>query len=166
MAAGKLVIVTGFKELDAKLRQMEPKLQRKLVKGALRKGGKRVERESERIINEEAYDTGALKKSVTVRALKRSRKRIGVQILPQREKYFAKYAATHGGKQPNPSSGQSTPFYVPAAIEFGTKTARAIRPFRRALYDNKEEYLADFQADLAQFITEQKVDLKLPKASK
>lgn len=167
MAAGKLVIVTGFKELDAKLRTMEPKLQRKFIRGALRKGGKRLQQEAKRIIRTEAKDTGALEKSVGApKALKRSRKRIGVSVMPDRDKLFANYRAKHGGKAPSPMAGHNDPHYYAASIEFGTETQEAVRPFRRALYDNAKVYQEYFKADLREFIATQKVDTKLPKVSK
>lgn len=163
--AGKLVIVTGFKELDAKLRQMEPKLQRKFVRGALRKGGKRLTQEAKRIIKTEARDTGAYEQSLKVAALKRSRKRIGIAMFPTRAKLFAKYAAKHGGKLPHPAAGESEPYYYPATIEYGSDTHQAVRPLRRALYDNEKVYREYFKADLTQFIAEQKVDTKLSKST-
>lgn len=164
-AAKKLVFVTGFRELDDKLRAMEPKLQRKFVRGALRKGGKRLQQEAKRIIKSEARDTGAFEQSIKVKALKRSRKRVGIQMLPERDKLFAKYAAKHDGKEPHPAKSESEPFYYPAAIEFGTETHVAVKPMRRALYDNAEVYREYFKADLTQFIAEQKVSTKLAKAS-
>jgi HK97 gp10 family phage protein len=166
-ATGKLVIVTGFKELDAKLRQMPAAMQRKFVRGALRKGGLRLQQEAKRIIRTEAKDTGALEKSVgRPIALKRSRKRVGIAVLPKRDVLFANYAAKHGGKTPHPAKGESEPFYYAAAIEFGTSDEPPVKPFRRALYDNEAVYRAYFKADLTQFIAEQKVDYKLPKISK
>ncbi len=79
---GKLVFVTGFKELDAKLGTLEPKVQRKFVRGALRKGGKRLTKEIQRIVREEAYDTGALYRTLKVQSLKRRRGRVGIAVMP------------------------------------------------------------------------------------
>jgi hypothetical protein len=158
---GGLVVVTGFKELDEKLKGMPAAIQRKFIRGALRKGGKRAVLEAKRIIRAEAKDTGALEKSVTVKSLKRSRKRIGVSIMPKRDKLFANYAAKHDGKTPRPAKGESDPFYYAAAVEFGTPTNKPIAPFRRALYDNSEVIIAYFRADVLQFIAENKVTTKL-----
>jgi HK97 gp10 family phage protein len=164
--AQKLVIVTGFAELDAKLKSLPPKLQRKFVRGGLRKGANRVVRDAKKIIRNEAYDTGAYFRALKVRSLKRSRKRVGVSVHGPREKLFAAYAAKHEGKPPHPAKGESDPFYYPAAIEFGTDTRPPVRPMRRALYDNANELRALFVADVRQFIAENKVTTRLPKAVK
>lgn len=161
MADNPIIFVTGFKQLDAKLRSLPPKLQRKFIRGGLRKAAKRDAKETKRIIHEEARDTGALERSIKVRSLKRSRTRAGVGIYIDRDKYFAIYATKHGGKPPHPAAGESSPFYVPAVIEFGSETHEPIRPQRRALYDNNEVYREYFRADVTQFIAENKVTTKL-----
>ncbi len=148
------VVVTGFKELDAKLRSLTPALQRKLVRQALRKSGKRDVRATKAIIRSEAHDTGALERAVKVRSLKRSRSRIGVGIFIDRDKYFADYASKHGGKPPNPAAGETAPFYVPAVIEFGDENKKPIRPLRRGLYGNADKTKQDFRDDLVQLIAE------------
>lgn len=163
---GGLVIVTGFAQLDAKLKSLPPNLQRKFVRGALRKGAKRIVLEAKRIVRAEAYDTGTLHKAFKVKALKRSRTRIGVSMFVDRDKLFADYAKKHGGKPPHPAAGEKEPFYYPAAIEFGTDKQPAIRPMRRALYDNADVYRAFFRADVLQFIAENKVTTALPKVVK
>jgi hypothetical protein len=145
-----LVVVTGDKELDARLGQLPAKLQKKLVRKALRKGGKRVLDKFRAIIRAEAYETGAYERSTSVRALRRSRQRIGVTIHVDRDKFFERYQAAYGHK-PHPAAGDSEPFYVPAAIEFGTETRQAIRPQRRALYENEQQILQDFRQDLIEF---------------
>jgi hypothetical protein len=162
--AGGLVIVTGFAQLDAKLRGLPPAMQRKFVRGALRKGAKRIVLEFKRIVRAEAFDTGTLHKAAKVKALKRSRTRVGVSMFIDREKLFANYAAKHGGKKPHPAKGQTEPFYYPASIEFGTEHQPPIRPMRRALYDNAAVYRELFRADVTQFIAENKVTTALPKA--
>lgn len=165
-AKAKLVFVTGVAELDAKLIAMPPAMQRKFVRGALRKGGKRLTKEAQRIIQAEAYDTGALHKSLKVRSLKRSRKRVGIALLPDRDKLFANYRKKHDGKPPHPAKGETDPHYYAASIEFGTEHQPAVRPFRRALYENAKVYQEYFVADLRQFIAEQKVSTALPKVVK
>lgn len=163
--AGGLVFVTGLKQLDDKLTAMPAAMQKKFVRGALRKGAKRIVVEVKRIIKAEAYDTGTLHKSFKVKSLKRSRKRVGVSMFVDREKLFTNYASKHGGKKPHPASGENEPFYYLAAIEFGTETQEPVRPMRRALYDNQEVYRAYFRADVLKFISEQKVSTALPAAS-
>lgn len=159
----KPIFVTGDGELDKILSGLEPKMQRKFVRGALRKSTKRITKEYQRLVADEAYDTGALAKSARAKALKRSRKRVGVAMFIDREKLFARYAAKHG-KPPHPAKGSSDPFYYPAVVEFGDKTHEAVRPMRRALYDNAAVYHEYFLADLRQFVNEQKVTVALPKS--
>jgi len=158
-AAGKLVFVTGFPQLDKKLREMPPALQRKFVRGGLRRGAKRVAALAKRIILNEAKDTGALEESIKVLALKRSTKRAGIAIMPNRDKLFAKYAARHEGRLPNPAKGETDPFYYAAAIEFGTEKQPAVKPFRRALYDSSSALREYFKADIAEFIATNKVTI-------
>ncbi len=160
-SAGGLVIVTGFAQLDAKLRSLPAAIQRKFVRGALRKSAKRVVQEFKRIVHAEAHDTGTLERAAKVRSLKRSRTRIGVAMFIDREKLFAEYATKHGGKTPHPAAGEKDPFYYPAVIEFGSENRKPIRPMRRALYDHESELRAYFRDDTAQFIAENKVTTKL-----
>lgn len=164
-AAGKLIFATGFEEIDAKLRAMPTALQRKFVRGALRKGGKRLTQAAKQIIRSEARDTGALEQSVKVKALKRKRSRVGVEVFPERDKLFTKYAAKHEGRQPHPAKDGTEPYYYPAVIEFGNATHRAVSPFRRALYDNAAVYREYFGADVREFIATQKVTTTLTKAT-
>ena len=164
--AGKLVFVTGDKELDAKLSGLTTGIQRKFVRGALRKGSKRLTKEVQRIVRAEAYDTGAFYKSLKTKSLKRSRNKVGVAVMPDRDKLFANYKRTHDGKPPHPAKGESDPFYYVAAIEFGTDTVPAVKPLREALYENAGVYQEYFKADLRQFIAEQKVTTALPKVIK
>src|SRR5574343_924366 len=163
--ANELIFVSGAADVDRLLAGLEPKLQRKFVRGALRKGAKRITQEYQRIVKAEAYDTGVLAKSAKVVALKRSRKRLGVALVIDRTRLFAKYATKHGGKQPHPAKGESEPFYYPAVIEFGSETQQPVRPLRRALYDNADVYRAYFHADMRQFIAENKVTTTLTKAA-
>lgn len=160
MAAKGLVVVTGFRELDAKLRNMPAALQKKFIRGGLRKGGKRDQKEAKKIIHEEAHETGALEKSVKIKSLKRSRTRVGVGVYIDRDAYFKNYESEYG-TQPHPAKGEKTPFYVPAVIEFGDAHKKPIRPLRRALYGNEKQTRADFVDDVTQFIADNKISYKL-----
>lgn len=163
--AKQFVIVTGYAQLDAKLRGMPAAIQKKFVRGGLRKGSKRIVREFQRIVRAEAFDTGVLSRAAKPKALKRSRKRVGVSVFIDRDKLFAKYAAKHG-RPPHPSKGSSEPHYYAASIEFGTEHQEPVRPMRRALYDNAGVYREYFKADVLQFIAENKVTTALPKVAK
>lgn len=151
--ANTLVVVTGDKQLDARLAKLPPKLQGKLGRKALRKGGKRVQEKFRKIVLAEAYETGAYLKSAKVRALPRKRNTIGVTLHIDREKYFQEYEKQYGHK-PTPIAGGADPFYVPAGIEFGTKTQEAVRPQRRALYENEQNIVSDFRSDVSELIRE------------
>lgn len=155
---GGLVVVTGDEELDAVLRTLSPRLQKKFVRGALRKSMKRVKGEFEKIVRTEAYATGAYLKSTKVRSMKRSRSRIGMEFHVDRDKYFERYQAKYG-KKPSPRKGETEPHYVPASIEFGFDLpngthVEAVRPQRRALYDNQQAILGEFKNDVKQLIAE------------
>jgi hypothetical protein len=165
MAAQKLVFVTGFAQLDAKLRTLPNKLQSKFVRGGLRKAAKRVQRDAKQIIRSEAYNEGVLHKALKIKSLKRSRKRAGVSVFIDREKLFAAYQAKYG-HEPHPAKGRSDPFYYPAVIEFGSDTREPVKPLRRGLYDHAKELRVLFEADVKQFIAENKVTTALSKFSK
>lgn len=158
------VVVTGVKELDAKLRAMEAKLQRKLIRGALKRGGNRLKRDALQIIKAEAFDTGALYKATQVKPLKAKKTRVGVSVLPPRDRLFSAYAKQQQRarkKAGNATFEKPKTDYYPAFAEFGTEKMPAVKPFRRALYENAEAYKAYFVGDLNQFIAEQKVTTKL-----
>lgn len=161
MADSPLVMVTGYTELDRKLRKLPGAMQRKFVRGALRKGTKRLVNEVKRVIRAEAYDEGSFYRSIKVKALKRSQKRIGVAAFTDTEKLYSDYEKRHG-RQPHPSRSDNSPFFYPAVLEFGSETRPPVRALRRALYDNVSIYREYFKADLRQFIEENKVTSALP----
>lgn len=163
--SARLVTVTGHKELDAKLRLLPEKIQKKFVRGAMRKGSKRLIREAQRILKEQAYDTGATSKSLKSKALKRSRKRMGVAVFTDTSKLYAIYESKHGHK-PHPAKGKTEPFFYPAVIEFGDRHFEPTRFLRGGLYDNAKVYQEYFKADVLQFIAENKVTVALPKVTK
>lgn len=61
--------IEGDKEVQAKLDQLEPKLAKKIMRKALREGQKVISKEAKA---NAPKDTGALRKSISVRAGKRS----------------------------------------------------------------------------------------------
>lgn len=150
-------VVTGYKEIDRKLQAFAPKVQKKLLRQSLRKGGKRVLSRFKAIARAEAHDTGVYEKSASVKAMKRSRSRVGVSVVVDRDKYLAKYAAAYG--KPPSSAGGGEPFYVPAALEFGYiardgSHVEGIRAQRRALYENESQVKGDFVSDMREAIRE------------
>lgn len=156
-----LVATTGYADIDTKLSQLPPALQRKFYRGALRKGGNRVKQEFQRIVKDEAYDTGAYMRATSVRALKRKKDRIGVSLHVDKSKLIARRQK---------KTGETKEYYYPASLEFGytRKNGTHVKPVRaqrRALYDNQKVYLAYFVGDMRQFLAEQKVTTRLPKAT-
>lgn len=154
----QLVIVTGVAQLDAVLRTLEPKIQKKFTRKSLRNVGKLVMAAAKAIVQAEAYFTGTLYKAFKLRAVKRKRNAIGVSMFINREKLFANYTAEYG-HPPNPRKGETEPHYYPASIEFGFTRpdgteVPAIRPMRRALYDNAEAFKQFFANDLREIIQE------------
>jgi hypothetical protein len=153
--------MTGYAEIDAKLKLLEPKLQKKLTRQALRKGAKLHKEETEQIIEQETdYGEGAYAASLKVKSMKRSRTRIGVSVMPEAEKYFTEYESRYG-KRPNPSPKHDAgrPHYVPASLEFGWTSEDGtfhpgIRAQRRGLYDNKEPIKAGFVSDMRELVQE------------
>lgn len=150
-------VMTGYAEIDAKLKELEPKLQKKLTRQALRKGAKLTKDDTQQIIEQETDGEGAYAASFKVQAMKRSRTRLGVSVLPDRKKFFAEYEKRYG-KQPNPSANETEPFYVPAALEFGYKRGDTfvppVRAQRRGLYDNKDQVLQNFKSDMRELVNE------------
>ena len=74
-----LVSVTGLKELDRKMRALEPAMQKKIIRKAARRAAKPV---LDRARAFAPRRSGALERSLKIRALRRSRRRtaIGVQV--------------------------------------------------------------------------------------
>ncbi len=72
------VVVTGVPAIDRRLRRVEGKVGRKVVRRALRRGAKLVAQEAKR---RAPRRTGALSKSIKVRAGKRSRRAISINAI-------------------------------------------------------------------------------------
>lgn len=143
---GTGVIITGDKELDALLAGLPAKLQKKLSRQATRRAAKNI------VLPEAKarvpVDTGDLEDSLTVRAIPRSRSRIG-HMVATRDGFF-KGDQFYGGM-----------------IEFGTKERKhksgkqvgAIQPhkfafLRPAIYDNEERIKEMYVKDVRELINE------------
>ena len=119
MMAAKTIFVTGDKEVDRKLAALEPTVQRKVGRKALRQAVKAIVLPKAKA--DAPIDTGALESSLTVRAMPRSRKaRIGY-VVQTRDGAF-KGAQFYGGFQ-----------------ELGTKYMEADPFLRPALYSSEGE---------------------------
>lgn len=146
MKAGGGVIVTGDKELDRLLASLTPKLQKKLSRQATRKSAKDIVLPEAKARVPE--DTGDLADSLVVRAVKRSRGKIGHMVTTKDGFY------------------KGDQFYG-AFIEFGTKERKhksgkpvgQIRPhefsyLRPAIYDNEERIKDMYVKDVRELIIE------------
>ncbi len=105
------------RRVEKLFRGMEAKLVKKLQRKAIRQAAKVVAEEAKRIV---PVDTGALKRSIKVRALKRSRKnrgRVGARVVTGK--------GTFRGKT-----------YYGGMVEYGTSRMMA-RPFMRTAARNK-----------------------------
>lgn len=125
--AGVTLSLTGDKELKALFEALPGKVQKKLTRHALRVAAKKVRDDAARIAPD---NTGALSKSIKVRAMKRSRTRVGVQV------YTDSQSLKSDGKKG----------YYAAFTELGT-SREAPHPFLRpALEQNRaaaQQLIAD-----------------------
>lgn len=146
MKAGGGVIVTGDEALDKLLATLTPKLQKKLSRQATRKSAKDIVLPEAR--NRVPVDTGDLDDSLTVRAVKRSRNKIG-HMVATKDGFF-KGDQFYGGM-----------------IEFGTKerahksgkSVGSIQPhkfafLRPAIYDNEARIKSMYVSDVRELIAE------------
>ena len=76
MAGG--VVLLGIKEIDRKLKRLDAKFGKKVVRKALRTGAKMVADEARR---QAPVDSGTLRSAIKVKAQKRSRKSIGINVI-------------------------------------------------------------------------------------
>ncbi len=121
------VVVTGIKAIDRKLKRLEPKVQRKVFRQSMRAGMKVMQAE---VQSQVPVDTGLTKKNVKVRALKRKRNRIAMEVR----------VAAAPGLITHWASGE--PFFYPAGIEFGDSDHQP-NPFGRRSYSSKGEAARD-----------------------
>lgn len=127
------IIVTGDKKLDRALRHLEKNVQRKFARKAMRKAAKDVILPEARA--RVPVDTGALERSLVVRAARRSRRGIGVEVRT-RDGLFAG-DEFYGGFQ-----------------ELGTKHMPADPYLRPALYGNEAKIRGLFIDDMNELIKE------------
>ncbi len=141
MSKSKPFVLTGIKEIDRKLRDLEPKVTKKHLRKALRAGQKIV---AAAVREEAPRDSGFLAKQVKIRATKRSRKRIGVDVvIPGKPFYEAGPAKSRAGGK----GKRSTPFY-PAPVHFGTNKRPANDFAKRGLVRTEGRAAAKTLAEL------------------
>lgn len=108
--------ITGIKEIDKALSELEPKLAKKIIRKTLRDSAKIVREEVKQTA---PFETGELKAAVKVKAGRRRRNSISVQVQIGEGDF----------------KGQT---YYASFLEYGTKDIEPLGFMRKAL-DNKED---------------------------
>lgn len=106
--------ITGVKEIDKALKKLEPKVRKKMVRQAMRPALKPVQATAKEKC---PVDTGALRDSIKVKAAKRSRRTMGVDV-----------------------RSVGVPYYGP--VEYGSKD-RPPAGFMRNAYDTGKDKAKD-----------------------
>jgi HK97 gp10 family phage protein len=118
------MVITGIRNIDRKLKRLEPRLGKKILRQALRAGLKIIQAEVKAQV---PVKTGATRKAVQVRAVKR-RKRGGIEL-------ECRIAASSELKRE--STTGKTVFY-PAIVQYGRKGVPP-DPFMTRAYQAKGE---------------------------
>ena len=131
------IILTGVKELDAKLRNLSTAMGNKIVRSALRHGGKHLLAKTK---DATPVDTGKLQKGLKLKALKRSRNRSGVMVVTPTREYL--------GIDPKDKG------YYPAAVEYGTENKPANSYLRATKSRETGAVVAIFRKEVAAGVQE------------
>lgn len=120
------LLVTGVAELDQKLKALEPSIQKKVLRQAVRAAMKPV-LSAARSNAPVKTDELKIRKYIKLAALKRTRRSVlGVEVAVKGSDGTPMVASTKGGKR----------VFIPYAIEFGHKLAPP-HPFMRPAYETK-----------------------------
>jgi len=131
MAGGVDISLIGDKELQRKFKTLVGKVQKKIARKAIRAGAKIVLADAK---NRAPVLSGKLKKSLKVKAIKRSRSTIGVLV--------------QTGTREKLNIPEGSKYYYPAAVEYGHGGVAA-KPFLRpALDTNADRALSTIQREL------------------
>lgn len=144
MAKTTGVIVTGVKELEHALRQLELKLQNKLARQAIRKAAKEIV--LPQVLRDVPVATGQLRSQFAVRALKRAKGKVGAVVGSKSAKGDQFYGSflEFGTKVRRHKSGKSTGRVEPNSHAY----------LRKALYDNQTRIRELFVDDLRELLRE------------
>ncbi|MBN1807187.1 MAG: HK97 gp10 family phage protein [Sedimentisphaerales bacterium] len=131
--------VEGVKELEKKLKELEPKVGRKIVRQALHAGAKVIQKaQKESAKNIVGGNLGSeIARNIVVRAIKmRTKNRYGVAaLINPKEESFIYYTK------------DDTRYYIPAAVEYGHTnedgTYVCSMPFMRLAFDAEKENAAN-----------------------
>ncbi len=119
-----LVVITGIQDIDRKLKTLEPRLQKKVLRQSMRAGMKIIQSE---MMAQAPVDTGLMRSKVEVRALKsKGRHKIAIEARIGADEKFV--VITKSGKR----------YFYPAAVEYGTRDLIA-NPFGRRAYEAKAD---------------------------
>lgn len=114
--------MTGFKKLDRQLRKLPGPMAKKALRKGLRAGAKIIQAEAKVRVPKV---TGALRKSIRVRAARKRRGTVGVTVTT--------------GQKDNAFVGDT---YYGGMVEFGTSRMTA-RPFMQPAFDAKKQQALD-----------------------
>lgn len=132
----------GYHDLKRYLDSLPDKLQRQALRPGTRAAAHVVAEDARRLA---PRDTGALEQSIKVRAMRRSRTRMGHSILSGAETLGSTVDAERSG----------LPFYA-FWVEFGTVNTPADPFLRPALWGNRAAIFAAVRRAVEQFVAKQK----------
>jgi HK97 gp10 family phage protein len=109
----KPLVITGIRQLDKALAELEPKVVKKILRKAMRPSMKPMLKQAKA---NAPVDTGAIKKAIRLKSAPRSRQTLGLDLQIGEQNYVGKT-------------------FVGAFHEFGTSKMEP-RPFMRPAYDS------------------------------
>lgn len=130
-------VTVDIKALEAALKALEPKVEKKILKKGMRTGMKLIQQAAK---EKAPVDTGLTKKGIKVRAAKRSRKGIGIDVTIGEGDY----------------KGET---YYAAFLEYGT-SKMAPKPFMRPAYDSKKAQAEQITIDEIKKIIDEESNAK------
>ena len=131
--------IKGIKEITKALKKLEAKVQKKIIRKALRTEARGMQKEVKS--RAPVGETGSLKKGVKLRAQKRSKKSIGMDILID-------------------AKSLGLPSNHPAAVEYGTSKQDAQPHWRPAFDNNKDRLVSDLPRNIVRNIMQEIKKLK------
>lgn len=149
------LVITGIEEFEGNLTTFE----KVAFPAEIRKGT----RDAAKLVLEEykarvPVKSGSMRDAAVVRAVPRSRVKIGHTVKILRDRLFQLYEA-RTGKPPASRKQDDEPFFYPTMIELGAQEAEAQRPLRGALYDNEQAVMVEFSAGMLRAINHPKIKL-------
>jgi HK97 gp10 family phage protein len=130
--AGISIDLSGDKALLKKFATLGVSVEKKVLRKALRKGGKPVLAKAKQLV---PVDKGLLKRSLKLRAIKRSRREFGVRVMT--------------GTREELGIPASDPYYYPAAVELGHRRAPPHSFLRAAMIQTEGTATAIIKREIA-----------------